>query len=122
MRRASMMNLSCLISSCLAIVLCDAGRIAAQQSERPRGIEIGRLEKVDAPVVLCIDDKPAVGGKPSSTAYAKAAANGFRSVLTLRAAADGVDIDRERFMVEQNKLRYFNIPAGKALPQRQQVD
>ena len=78
--------------------------------------------KVAAPVVLCIDDKPAAGGQPSTSAYAKAAANGFRSVLTLRAPADGIDVNRERFMVEQNKMHYFNIPAAGKLPGRKQVD
>jgi protein tyrosine phosphatase (PTP) superfamily phosphohydrolase (DUF442 family) len=77
---------------------------------------------VEAPVVLCIDDKPTVGGQPSTSAYAKAAANGFRSVLTLRAPADGIDVNRERFMVEQNKMRYFNIPLAGKLPARRQVD
>lgn len=78
--------------------------------------------KVEAPVVLCIDDQPAAGGQPTSSAYAKAAANGFRSVLTLRSASDGVDLIRERFMVEQNKMRYFNISATTKLPRLEQVD
>lgn len=77
-------------------------------------------EKTVAPVVLCIDDKPS-GGRPSAQAYAKAAANGFRSVLTLRSAADGVSPLTERFLVEQNKLRYFNIPAAST-PNRRQIE
>ena len=77
---------------------------------------------VEVPVVLCIDDKPTAGGQPSGSAYAKAAANGFRSVLTLRSKADGVDLVREQLMVEQNKMRYFNIPAAAKLPPREQVD
>jgi len=81
-----------------------------------------RSVKVEAPIVLCIDDKPAVGGQPTHSAYAKAAANGFRSVLTLRTAKDGVDPMRERFIVEQNKLSYFNIPATVKLPRYNQVD
>ena len=43
-------------------------------------------------------------------------------MLTLRSAGDGVDIFHERLMVEQNKMRYFNIPAAKSLPQRKDVD
>jgi protein tyrosine phosphatase (PTP) superfamily phosphohydrolase (DUF442 family) len=78
--------------------------------------------KVDAPVVLCIDDKPAAGGKPSGSAYAKAAANGFRSILTLRSEKDGVDTLRERLLVEKNKMRYFNLPAKTHLPRPGQVD
>ena len=81
-----------------------------------------RAVNVDVPVVLCIDDKPSVGGQPSGGAYAKAAANGYRSVLTLRSKHDGVDIVRERLMVEQNKMRYFNIPATVKLPRYERVN
>jgi protein tyrosine phosphatase (PTP) superfamily phosphohydrolase (DUF442 family) len=103
-------------------VICAVQRIDAQQSERPPAKRFERSANADAPVVLCIDDKPTAGGKPSTSAYAKAAANGFRSALTLRSAKDGVDVNRERFMVEQNKMRYFNIAVTKSLPQRNQVD
>ena len=72
--------------------------------------------------MLCIDDKPTGGGQPSAEAYAKAATNGFRSVLTLRSPKDGVGVTRERFVVEQNKLRYFNIRYYADFPQREQVD
>jgi protein tyrosine phosphatase (PTP) superfamily phosphohydrolase (DUF442 family) len=95
----------------------------AQQSEFPQSKQFEPLaKKVDAPVVLCIDDKPGTGGQPSVQAYAKAAANGYRSVLTLRSAKDGVNLTRERLVVEQHKLRYFNIPAIAKLPRREQVD
>ncbi len=106
----------------LALVIPLIGAAPTQQTERPSPNRFERSANVDVPVVLCIDDKPTVGGKPSTSAYAKAAANGFRSVLTLRSAKDGVDLNRERFMVEQNKLRYFNIAATKNLPPRKQVD
>ena len=72
--------------------------------------------------MLCIDDKPLTGLVPSSEAYSKAAMNGFRSVLTLRGLKDGVDLARERLIVEQNKLRYFNILYHTEFPQRGQVD
>jgi len=104
------------------ILVCAVQRIDAQQSERPPSNRFERPANVDAPVVLCIDDKPTAGGKPSSSAYAKAAGNDFRSVLTLRSAKDGVDVNRERFMVEQNKMRYFNIAVTDNLPSRKQVD
>jgi protein tyrosine phosphatase (PTP) superfamily phosphohydrolase (DUF442 family) len=106
----------------LALLVIRALPAAGQQIQNPAPSTILRPEKIAEPVVLCIDDKPAVGGKPSHSAYGKAAANGFRSVLTLRAGGDGVDAAQERFMVEQNKMRYFNIPAGKSLPQRKQAD
>jgi len=92
---------------------------------RSEGLALGSLDlkaKANAPVILCIDDKPALGGQPSSAAYANAAANGFRSVLTLRAPKDGVDTLRERLLVESNRMRYFNIPTARAMPDSKQVD
>lgn len=93
-----------------------------RQSERPTSGQFDLKAKVNVPVILCIDDKPTAGGQPSGDAYAKAAANGFRSVLTLRSAKDGVDMLRERFMVESNRMRYFNIPAANSIPNTKQVD
>jgi protein tyrosine phosphatase (PTP) superfamily phosphohydrolase (DUF442 family) len=110
------------LSRCLAVVLFFALPAHGQQSKTPAFNPAENFAKVEAPVVLCIDDKPTAGGQPSTSAYAKAAANGFRSVLTLRSPTDGVDINRERFMVEQSKMRYFNIPSTGKLPQPKQVD
>lgn len=106
----------------LALVISLVGATPTQQSERPLSSRLERSVNVDVPVVLCIDDKPSVGGQPSGAAYAKAAANGFRSVLTLRSKPDGVDLVRERLIVERNKMRYFNIPASAKLPRHDQVD
>jgi len=108
-----------LILAIAALLLAPA---RASSAEQPLPSQFERSVKVEAPVVLCIDDKPAVGGQPTHSAYAKAAANGFRAVLTLRTAKDGVDAMRERFLVEQNKLSYFNIPATVKLPRHNQVD
>ncbi|MGZ8434707.1 MAG: hypothetical protein ACXW6T_10245, partial [Candidatus Binatia bacterium] len=78
-----------------------------RRSERLPPGQLDLKTIVNVPVVLCIDDKPTVGGQPSGEAYAKAAANGFRSVITLRSPKDGVDTLRERFLVENNRMRYF---------------
>jgi protein tyrosine phosphatase (PTP) superfamily phosphohydrolase (DUF442 family) len=110
------------ILSKLVLVIPLIGAAPMQQTERPPANRFEHSPNVDAPVVLCIDDKPTAGGQPSTSAYAKAAANGFRSVLTLRSAKDGVDLNREGFMVEQNKMRYFNIAVTNTLPPRKQVD
>jgi protein tyrosine phosphatase (PTP) superfamily phosphohydrolase (DUF442 family) len=110
------------IKRILAIVALLLAPARASSGEQPLSSQFERSAKVEAPIVLCIDDKPAVGGQPTPSAYAKAAANGFRSVLTLRAPKDGVDAMRERFIVEQNKLSYFNIPAAVKLPRHNQVD
>jgi len=78
--------------------------------------------KVNVPVILCIDDKPAAGGQPSGEAYANAAANGFRSVMTLRSPKDGVNTLHERLLVENHRMRYFNIPSSNLLPSGKQID
>lgn len=106
----------------ILILLVPAAPLHAQQSRTALESPFASPEQIAAPVVLCIDDKPGAGGQPSSTAYMKAAANGFRAILTLRSKADGVDLVRERFMVERNNMRYFNISAAKTLPRREQVD
>jgi len=95
---------------------------APRRSERPPSGQLDLKTIVNVPVVLCIDDKPTVGGQPSGEAYAKAAASGFHSVLTLRSSKDGVDTLRERFLVENNRMRYFNIPSPNPLPSIKQID
>ena len=93
-----------------------------RQSQKPLASEFDSLLKVDAPIILCIDDKPTSGGQPSDHAYSKAAANGFRSILTLRSPKDGVDTLRERLMVEKHQLRYFNLTVLAPLPTHKQID
>jgi protein tyrosine phosphatase (PTP) superfamily phosphohydrolase (DUF442 family) len=109
-----------LLKLVLAVFL--VGAAPPRQAERTAPDRWTSLADIKVPVVLCIDDKPTAGGQPSTSAYAKAAANGFRSVLTLRSVKDGVDVNRERFMVERTKMRYFNIALASHLPSRQQVD
>ncbi len=123
MRRLTPITILALLAW-VAILSARAGLSTEQprQSKRPSANDFDGLLKADAPIVLCIDDKPTAGGQPSENAYAKAAANGFRAVLTLRSRRDGVDSLRERFMVEQNRLRYFNLPFLAALPTHEQID
>jgi protein tyrosine phosphatase (PTP) superfamily phosphohydrolase (DUF442 family) len=123
MRRTTRITISALAAS-VSILSARAGFCAEppRQSQRASASDFDALLKADAPIVLCIDDKPTTGGQPSENAYAKAAANGFRAVLTLRSRRDGVDSLRERFMAEQNHLRYFNLPVLAALPGHEQVD
>jgi protein tyrosine/serine phosphatase len=42
--------------------------------------------------------------------------------LSLRTASEGVDLARERSVVEKNKLRYFNIPVVSSAPRPEQAD
>ena len=94
----------------------------AQQQDRARLNQLQELLKPDVPRVLCLDQAFTTGAQPTDQAYAKAAASGFRSVLSLRAGNEGVDLFRERAMVEKNNLRYFNIPVVSSAPQPEQAD
>ena len=91
-------------------------------NERARLDQIEQSLKSDVPRVLCLDGSFATGGQPTDQAYAKAAASGFRSVLSLRTAGEGVDLMRERSLVEKNNLRYFNIPVVSSAPRPAQAD
>jgi len=94
----------------------------AQQSDRVRLDQIEQSLKGDVPRILCLDKDFATGAQPTDQAYAKAAANGFHSVLSLRARNEGVDLFRERSLVEQNKMKYFNIPVVSSAPRPEQAE
>jgi protein tyrosine phosphatase (PTP) superfamily phosphohydrolase (DUF442 family) len=106
-----------------ALVVSTLG-IAAEEQSKDRG-RLDQLEsylKADVPRVVCLDDSFATGGQPTERAFAKVAASGFRSVLSLRTGDEGIDLKRERSLVEENGLRYFNIPVVSIAPRTEQAD
>lgn len=113
-------------SACLLVasVLFATPIFAADSSptDRARLEVIQRTLSTDVPRVLCLDENFATGGQPTGEAYVKAAANGFRSVLSLRTNAEGVDLVFERARVESSKMRYFNIPVNGSSPRAEQAD
>ena len=87
------------------------------------GLErIQQALSADVPRVLCLDENFTSGGQPTAEAYQKAAAIGFRTVLSLRTNGEGVDLVREKAGVERAKMRYFNIPVDSSDPRPEQVD
>jgi protein tyrosine phosphatase (PTP) superfamily phosphohydrolase (DUF442 family) len=94
----------------------------AQQPDRARLERIQRSLSADVPRLLCLDDNFATGGQPTGDAFFKAAASGFRSVVSLRTNSEGIDLARERASVESAKMRYFNIPVMSAAPRAEQAD
>ena len=118
------MKLPGLSSQLLSIVALSTLSIAAEvpKNERARLDQIEQSLKSDVPRVLCLDGSFTTGGQPTEQAYAKAAAGGFHSVLSLRTANEGVDLARERSLVEKNKMRYFNIPVVSSAPRSEQAD
>src|SRR5262245_34497408 len=93
-----------------------------QPKDRVRLDQVERYLKSDVPRVLCLDDNFATGGQPTEQAFAKVAASGFRSVLSLRTSGEGIDLKRERSLVEKTGLRYFNIPVVSSAPRAEQAD
>lgn len=91
-----------------------------QQTGRERLDQIEQTLKADVPRLLCLSDSIATAGQPKEQAFDKLAANGFRSVLNLRTASEGVDLDKERALVEKAGMRYVNIPVST--PRAEQAD
>ena len=107
-----------------ATILLSTTSTAAelQQTDRAQLDKIEQSLKNDVPRILCLDNDFATGAQPTDQAYAKAAATGFRSVLSLRAGNEGIDLFRERSVVERSKMKYFNIPVVSSAPRPEQVD
>jgi len=106
----------------LLALIAIAAVCEAQPGDRTRLDRIEQSLKGDVPRVLCLDARFATGGQPLDGAYAKAAASGFHSVLSLRTAEEGVDLARERALVERAGMRYVNIPVVSRAPRAEQAD
>ena len=105
-----------------ALVFLLSGPVGAQQDGRARLDQIERYLKPDVPRVLCLTENYTTGAQPSEQAFTKLAVSGFRSVLNLRTADEGVDLDKERVLVEKSGMRYFNIPVVSSAPRPEQAD
>ncbi len=108
----------------VAVLLFAPSIVAADMPQ----LDLSRLERIqnalsaDVPRVLCLDESFATGGQPTAKAYQKAAAFGFRTVLSLRTNDEGVDLVRERARVASAKMRYFNIPVRSSDPRSEQAN
>ncbi len=111
-----------IIALAVLVFLCSVSLSAYQESGRERLDKIEAALKPDVPKILCVNEKFATAGQPADAAFGKLAANGFRSVLNLRTGSEGVDLDRERSLVEAAGMRYVNIPVVSSAPKPEQVD
>ena len=93
----------------------------AEQNERARLDQIEQSLAGDVPRILCLTESYATGGQPSDMAFGKLAGSGFRSVLNLRTADEGVDLEKERRAVEESGMRYFSIPVISSAPRAEQA-
>ena len=94
---------------------------ADSQQEQKQLRELEEVLKEDIPHVMCVGSNITTGGQPSINAYAKLASHGFRSVLNLRTAQEGVSLEEEKNAVEKAGLRYINIPVISRAPTPEQV-
>ena len=105
--------------------LIIAATIVAAQVSTPHRSSLDSIQQSltgKVPHVLCLDENFTTGGQPTGDAYITAAANGYRSVLSLRTNAEGVDLVLERTRVESTKMRFFNIPVNGSSPRAEQAD
>jgi protein tyrosine phosphatase (PTP) superfamily phosphohydrolase (DUF442 family) len=109
-------------AAALSLILMIVNAADAQKGDRARLDQIQKALSSEVPRVLCLDESFATGGQPTGDAYIKAAASGFRSVVSLRTGNEGIDLARERALVESNKLRYFNIPVDSSAARPEQAD
>jgi uncharacterized protein (TIGR01244 family) len=99
--------------------------ISAAFAQQPRSEKLAKIEeslKAEAPKLLCLNDDVATSGQPKDEAFAKLAANGFRSVLNLRTDSEGVDLQREQQLVEKSAMKYFNVPVVGSAPKTESVE
>jgi uncharacterized protein (TIGR01244 family) len=105
-----------------AILSASSPAFHRQQAGRERLDQLQQTLQADVPRLLCLTDSVATGGQPTEQAFSKLAANGFRSVLNLRTAAEGVDLEKERASVERSGMRYIHIPINGSAPRTEQAD
>lgn len=108
-----------LLTATTASVLVLSTAIIGQDRERLDKIQ--QALKDDVPRILCVDERVATGGQPADTAFAKLAASGYRAVLSLRTASEGVDLKHEQEAVEKAGMRYVSVPVVSAAPKPEQV-
>lgn len=109
-----------------AVILAGSVPARAQApsspSDRARLDQLQQSLQGDVPRILCLSDEVATAAQPSDAAYAKLAASGFHSVLNLRTAEEGVDLEKERKLVTSAGMRYFSIPVVSSAPRAEQAD
>jgi uncharacterized protein (TIGR01244 family) len=95
---------------------------AGTRQDREKLDRVQQALKEDVPRIMCVDERVATGGQPTDAAFAKLAANGYRAVLNLRTASEGVDLKHEQDAVQTAGMRYVSIPVVSSAPKPEQVD
>jgi uncharacterized protein (TIGR01244 family) len=109
----------------VSIILCllfASTLSAAGQQGREKLDRIEQSLKGDVVNLVCVDERFATSGQPTDAAFAKLAASGYRAVLNLRTDSEGIDLAREREMVEKTGMRYINIPVVSKEPKPEDAE
>jgi uncharacterized protein (TIGR01244 family) len=117
-----MKSMAISMNSSAILLVAITTTIAAGGQNSAKLAQIEQALKDDIPKLLCVNDGIATSGQPTEGAFAKLAANGFKSVLNLRTANEGIDLARERELVEKAGLRYISIPVVSSDVKPEQVD
>jgi uncharacterized protein (TIGR01244 family) len=104
-----------------AVISLAALSAAATQQDSAKLDKFQQALKDEVPHILCVDERVATGGQPTDAAFAKLAANGYRAVLNLRTASEGIDLKHEQEAVEKAGMRYISIPVVSSAPKAEQV-
>ncbi|HKA20310.1 MAG TPA: protein tyrosine phosphatase family protein [Blastocatellia bacterium] len=110
--RLQFIALGLLAALCVAGVAQEKTKLEKMQDEL----------KDDVPHLLCVDENFATAGQPKDAAFSKLATNGYRAVLNLRTASEGVDLKHEQEAVEKAGMRYVNIPVVSNSPKPEQAE
>jgi uncharacterized protein (TIGR01244 family) len=78
--------------------------------------------KSDITRITCINDKIALSGQLSASAYKKLADKGFKVVINLRTDKEGVDIAAEKKLAEEAGLKNILVPVDGNNPQNSSAD
>src|SRR5215510_1754089 len=105
--RLQFIALGLLAALCVTSVAQEKAKLEKMQDEL----------KDDVPHLLCVDENFATAGQPKDAAFAKLAANGYRSVLNLRTASEGVDLKHEQEALEESTRVGLTSPVLKKFAQ-----
>jgi uncharacterized protein (TIGR01244 family) len=109
--------------SLAVMIICSLALSAASAPQgREKLDQIQQSLKDDVPNILCVDERFATGGQPTDSAFAKLAAHGYRAVLSLRTASEGVDLKQQQEAVEKAGMHYVSVPVVSSAPKPEMVD
>jgi len=94
---------------------------AGVPQDRSKLDQIQAALKEDVPRIMCVDERVSTAGQPKDTAFAKLAENGYKSVLSLRTPTEGIDLTKEKELVEKTGMKFVNIPVVSNDPKPEQV-